>query len=108
MIGAGELDQRVTLQRPDSTPDGRGGVTKGWSDIATVWARVRPIAGRERAAAGQIEAAATYRVTIRRRTDVTADCRILWQGVAMNIRFAPASGSRAMWTVIDCDAGVPT
>jgi len=108
MIGAGELDQRVTLQRPDSAPDGRGGVTKGWSDIATVWARVRPISGRERAAAGQIEAAATYRVTIRRRTDITADCRIVWQGIVMNIRSVPASGSRAMWTVIDCEAGVPT
>lgn len=107
MIGAGELDQRVRIEKPASTPDGRGGTVKGWAELATVWARVRPISGRERAAAGQIEAAATYRVTIRRRTDVTADCRILWQGMAMNIRFVPASGSRAMWTVIDCDAGVP-
>ncbi|WP_377810620.1 phage head closure protein [Azospirillum sp. A29] len=108
MIGAGELDQRVRIEQPADTPDGRGGVTKGWAELATVWAKVRPIAGRERAAAGQIEAAATYRVVIRRRTDVTTDCRILWQGRTMNIRFVPASGSRAMWTVIDCDAGVPT
>lgn len=107
MTGAGDLDQRVTIQAPADIPDGQGGVTKGWADVATVWAKVRPVSGRERAAAGQIEAAALYRVTIRRRADVTAACRVVWNGKAMNARFVPDAGSRAPFTIIDCEAGVP-
>ncbi|SMH30565.1 phage head closure protein [Azospirillum agricola] len=107
MIGAGELDQRIRIERPDNTPNGRGGVVKGWAEVATVWARVRPVSGRELAASGQIEAAAVYRIAIRRRTDVTAGCRIVWQGKAMNVRFTPDTGSRTAFIFIDCEAGVP-
>lgn len=107
MTGAGDLDQRVTIQVPADIPDGRAGVAKGWANLATVWAKVRPVSGRERAAAGQVEAAALYRVTIRRRTDVTTTCRVVWQGKAMNVRFVADSGSRAAFTIADCEAGVP-
>lgn len=107
MISAGELDQRVLIERPDDHPDGRGGAVKGWAEVATVWARVRPISGRERLSAQQVEAATSYRVVIRRRTDVTAACRVIWQGKAMAVTFIGEAGSRDPWLTLDCSAGVP-
>lgn len=102
----GRLDQRVTIQTRTRTSDGGGGHALGWTNLATVWAKVAPLSGRERAMAEQLEAPRTYRVTIRRRGDVTADCRLLWNGQAMNIRFVADAGSRAPYLDLDCEMGV--
>ncbi|WP_372400737.1 phage head closure protein (plasmid) [Azospirillum sp. HJ39] len=107
MIRMGELDQRVTIQAETETPDGRGGYTKGWSAVATVWARVRPLSGRERQNAQQTEASVSYGVVIRRRTDVTTACRLIWNGKVMNIRFVGEAGTRDPWLSLECEAGVP-
>lgn len=104
----GRLDQRVTLQQATRTADGLGGYVKGWSDVATLWARVEPLAGRERDMAQQVESPRDYRVTIRRRADVTTAHRLLWQGNALNIRFVADEGARALYLALDCERGVAT
>lgn len=105
MALAGELDERVAIQARSRTPDGAGGYSEAWSTVATVWARVRPLSGRERLLGEQLEAPRNYRVTIRRRA-VTADHRLLWRGVALNVRFAPLVGSRELYQDLDCEMGV--
>lgn len=107
-MDAGELDQRVTLQSLGYTTDAGGGRVETWSTVATVWAKVTPMGGQERLHAAQLESPANYRVTIRRRTDISAAKRILWQGKALNIRFDGFNNPREMYMTFDAEMGVAT
>lgn len=73
MIGAGELNKRVTLQRlVANSPDrDQGGSTdQSWSDLATVYAGINPLRGREFIAAQQINSEVTGSIKIRYRADL--------------------------------------
>lgn len=104
----GQLDQRVTLQSVSSTTDAGGGRVETWATVATLWANVRPLSGRERLQADQIESPANYRVTIRRRTDITTDKRIVWKGKNLNIRFDGFNSPREGYMTFDAEMGVET
>lgn len=107
-MDAGSLDQRVTLQSLSTTTDAGGGRVETWSAVAVLWAKVTPMSGRERLQADQLESPANYRVTIRRRTDITTKHRFLWQGLPLNIRFDGRNNVRDMYATLDCEAGVET
>ena len=81
MPAVGALDQRVTLQAPRSTVDGRGQRILEWEDVATVWAQAQPLRGREFFAAGQMQSSVEVRFRIRHRPDVQGSWRLLWRGV---------------------------
>jgi len=104
--GAGELNQRVRVERVTSVPDEGGGSAEAWVEVAHVWAKVWPVSGGERAAAQQVQAAAMVRVKIRRRTDVSADMRVIWQGRAHNIRHVADAGPSEPFLTLDCESGV--
>lgn len=72
----GQLDKRVTLQQESQTPDGGGGYSLSWSDVATFWARVEPLSGQEELQAMSLEATITHRIWFRKRDDVQANMRI--------------------------------
>lgn len=93
MIAAGQLNERVTLQRPVvSSRDAMGGEVVAWTAVADVWARAVPATGREIFRADQVHAEKTVNFTIRRRTDVTAAWRLLWRGEAYDIKHVLPSG----------------
>lgn len=85
MIRAGLLRERVTLQRRADTPDGGGGVTAAWQDVATLWARVQPEKGSEILKADRLQNPQRYIVTLRWRADVTPEMRLLWAGRVFEI-----------------------
>ncbi len=80
------LKHRITLQHPVLTQDGAGGYTVEWQDIASLWAEFREINGREKFLNGKTESYATYILTIRKRDDITADMRVLYESRVFNIR----------------------
>lgn len=84
-LRAGLLNRRVTLQSPTRTPDGRGGYTTAWNDVATLWARVEPVSTGERVAAAQVQGEISHRVTIRHRAGITTDMRLLYGTRALAI-----------------------
>lgn len=102
----GQLDQRVTIQQESRVEDEAGGAVVTWVDVATVWAEVKPLTGRERLHGQQLESPIDYRVTIRRRSDITAAMRLVWRGTPMQIRAVPDPGPRAAYMTLDCEAGV--
>ena len=102
-MNAGQLDQRIELQRLTRTDDGYGGYVETWTTYASVWANVRPLSGRERYQAQQTQANANYRITIRYRSDVLDADRIVWRGQALNIRFRADGGPREQWLPIDAE-----
>lgn len=103
---AGDLDQRITIQRETRTADSYGGAALSWVEEATVWAGVRPLSGRERADLGEVEAPANYRFTIRRRAGLTEAMRISWGGALYNIRFIADPGPRSLYMTIEAERGV--
>ena len=104
--GAGDLDQRIVIQRPDMVEDEGGGRSQGWTEFAWVWADAWPVGGQERAAAAKIEAATMVRFKIRRLFGLDTTMRVIWQGKAHNIRAIADAGRREPFLTIDAEAGV--
>ncbi len=104
--GAGDLDQRIVIQRPDMVEDEGGGRSQGWTTVAEVWADAWPVGGQERAAAQRIEAATMVRFKIRNRSGLDTTMRVIWQGKAHNVRHLADAGRREPFLTIDAEAGV--
>jgi SPP1 family predicted phage head-tail adaptor len=108
-MSAGAKDQQVTLQRLTIAPDGMGGQTEAWADFAedaTVWAHVVAKSGREGMIEGRTADTFIVLFTIWNRRDIDARDRIIWQGVAYNIRGVRDVGGRSLDLVIEAERGV--
>ncbi|WP_431856607.1 phage head closure protein [Azospirillum sp.] len=105
-MSAGKLDQRIRIEQRSRVEDEGGGAVEGWALLAEVWAEQWPVSGRERAEAQQVQASAMVRFRIRRRTDVSADMRVIWLSRAHNIRHVADAGPREPFVILDCEAGV--
>lgn len=84
--GAGELNERVTIQRRSSTRDAMGGQIETWQVRATLWARVQPMSAGEQYRRQQIQAKADWKVTIRYNGDVLPSDRLSWRGRTFEIK----------------------
>lgn len=105
----GELDQRVTFQERVNTPDGMGGSSFEWVDIAelsSVWAHARVKSGREVTEFDRVNAEASYLFVVRNRPDIKADYRIVWDGEVFNIRHIAKPKTRALYLEIEGERGV--
>lgn len=99
MIDPGELRVRLTLEAPSETPDGAGGVVRGYVTAGSVWAAVTPVAARGAVDAGSAGATATHRIVVRH--PCAADTRHRFRLGArvfriVSIRDADASGQTLM------------
>lgn len=74
---AGKLDHSVTLQNYRETRSASGAQVRAYEAYAIVWARVRTLSGTERIAAQQASSILTHEVTIRYRSDVRPDHRLV-------------------------------
>jgi SPP1 family predicted phage head-tail adaptor len=107
-MGIGGFDRRIVIEQPALIPDGGGGATVTWTTLATVWGRLQAVGGGE-AVQGQRQHGATrHRITIRRRTDVTAAMRANCDGRVFNIRAVVNGGGRSPYTLLECEEGVAT
>ena len=77
MLKAGELTQRISFQRDDSsTVDDYGQVSRSWNTYYTTWASVRPLSGREQEQGMARQASISHRVRIRFKADILHGDRI--------------------------------
>lgn len=85
---AARLKHRVTIQQRSRSDDGAGGSSVSWSNVAIVWAelRSRESGADEKAAGGQLQAQARLQMTMRYRSGITSDMRVLYRGQSYNIR----------------------
>lgn len=105
-LTAGALDQRVTLQAKSVARAPNGGEVVTWGDVATVWARVEPIRGNEFFSAAQMQDATDHRVTIRYRSGVTRELRVLWRDQPLDIVGVIDVGARRENLELMCISGV--
>ena len=105
-ITAGQLDQRITLQRRAGGVDVLGNASGSWADQAEVWARARPLRSRELFAAGQMQNVTDVEFTIRWRADITATWRVLWRGQPHEITGQPIDiDGQGVWLQLLCASG---
>lgn len=105
----GRMDQRITLQRIVRTADGAGGISEAWADFEdcpTVWANVVAKSGTESMIEGRMTSTFTVLFGIHNRRDINPRDRIIWQGVAYNIRGIRDMGGRELRLVIEAERGV--
>ena len=79
-LDPGSLRSELALQANTPVPDGMGGHTENWNEIATVFARIEPVSATSVFGPGQTVEAVTHRITIRWRNGVAAGMRFARQG----------------------------
>jgi head-tail adaptor len=87
-MNIGQLKHRLTIQESVRTPDGGGGFTTVWQDIAVepaVFAHVIRTSGDESLHQQQLVAMASYRITMRYRADITTAHRLTNGATVFNI-----------------------
>ena len=82
---AGDLDQRVTVERFTSTQDELGQPIETWAPLFTCWAAVEPLTGREYLAAQAAVSEVTARIRMRFRPWMTAQDRVIHNGAIYGI-----------------------
>lgn len=115
MTSIGELDQRIQIQRlVRGADDGQGGnVSSSWVQVCEEWAKVEAGSGKEMTAQDQTVHRADYKITMRRRTDLSAAMKVRWEHkpgsfLEMAIIGIPLQTSRGFWTVLTCSSGAPS
>jgi SPP1 family predicted phage head-tail adaptor len=92
-----ELNTRITFQRQAKVPDGAGGFTTTWVDLATVWAKKTTHRSDEAVQAMATTGTAIHNFRFRYRTDVKSSDRIKEGNKYMNIIGPPMEVERRTW-----------
>lgn len=83
---AGQLDQRVTVERLQGGFDELGQpLPDNWAPLFTCWAAVEPLTGREYLAASAAVSEVTARIRMRFRPWMTAQDRVIHEGTTYQI-----------------------
>ena len=106
---AGELRERITIERATSVQDEFGEPIPTWFEAAEVFACVLPqryTSGAEALvqALGREAVQTSYTVTIYWRGDVVETDRIIWNGRELDIRRVIDPDGRRMWLELLCEA----
>lgn len=104
----GRMNERCTFQVYADTPDGGGGTTKDWINLATnptVWCEVTAKAGREAVVSDRITATMTTLFVIRNRSDLDETMRVSWRGSFFNITGIRREGNRGQYLTIEATRG---
>jgi len=104
----GQMRHQITLQGQGSTRDSGGGISAGWSTIASVYADIKPKSGKEVYAQGKLVGSVSHEITVRYRTDITNASRISFDSKLFNIRAIINVDERDRFLKLLCEQGVAT
>jgi SPP1 family predicted phage head-tail adaptor len=76
MSDPGRLSQRLMLEVATETPDGAGGVTRGYAAGVPIWAEVTPLNAREATLAAAAGVSVTHRIVVRGGVTITTRDRL--------------------------------
>ena len=83
---AGDLTERVTVERFTSTEDELGQPIETWAPLFTCWAAVEPLTGREYLAAQAAVSEVTAKIRMRFRPWMTSQDRVIHEGTVYQIQ----------------------
>lgn len=107
-ITPGMLRHTVTVQRATLSVNGSGGRSKTWATIHTIRAGAVNKGGLERVTADRVDASRRVEFTCRYSANIQEGDRIVFNGLAHNIRYIDNVEYRNRWLIINCDQGVAT
>ncbi|MEW9806809.1 phage head closure protein [Mesorhizobium marinum] len=84
-VDPGSLRTELSLQASTVSPDGLGGHSQSWIEVATLFARIEPVAASSVFGADQSMETVTHRVTIRWRPGVASGMRFVKQSRIFDI-----------------------
>ncbi|MEP9388779.1 phage head closure protein [Mesorhizobium sp. KR9-304] len=84
-LDPGGLRSELALQASTPVPDGLGGHTESWAEIATVFAKIEPVTATSSFGPDQTVETVTHRVTLRWRSGVASGMRFVRQGRIFDI-----------------------
>lgn len=85
LVDPGSLRHELTLEVCTTVPDGIGGHSESWTEIATVFAQIELVSASSVFAADQTIETVTHRLTMRWRSDVASGMRFVRQGRVFEI-----------------------
>jgi SPP1 family predicted phage head-tail adaptor len=101
---AGQLDQRITVERLETTVDPDYGTsTDEWVPLMTAWAAVEPLSGREYLAGLMPVAAVTTRIRLRYRPGIKPADRVVHVGTIYRIQSVIDTKSANRELVLMCE-----
>jgi SPP1 family predicted phage head-tail adaptor len=84
-VDPGSLRAELSLQAATTSPDGLGGYSQSWSEIATVFGRIEPVSATSAFGADQTVETVTHRMTIRWRQGIASGMRFVRNGRIFDI-----------------------
>ena len=75
-VDAGALRSELALEISEPEPDGLGGYSESWVEVATLFGRIEPVNAETVFGADQTLESETHRVTLRWRGDVKSGMRL--------------------------------
>jgi SPP1 family predicted phage head-tail adaptor len=97
-----ELNKRIIIQASTKVPDGGGGVTTVWTDIATVWAAVWPVSATEQIQAQATTMVVSHRIRIRWRSVMRSSWRIKFESRYFSIVGITSPNEGREWLDVLC------
>jgi SPP1 family predicted phage head-tail adaptor len=85
LVDVNKYKNRIIIEKAGLTSNGMGGYVKVYATRCTVWASVIPLAGAEGMRYKQVYPTATYKVSMRYRSDIDTDCRVKYYHQMYNI-----------------------
>lgn len=99
----GALRHRLIIERSVRTPDGGGGVSENWVQLAEVWAAIEPLSGVERVEAARLTGRHMYEIRMRYRSDVEPAMRFALGDRLFHILSLEDVGARGRWLRALCE-----
>lgn len=106
-LDPGAFTARLVLERPVETPDGQGGLLRGFETLATVWARIEPASASLRETAGAERATVTHRIWLRRRDGIAGGMRLRKGTRLFAIRLCRDPDETGRYTLCHCEEERP-
>jgi SPP1 family predicted phage head-tail adaptor len=104
----GRARARAILEAKVLSADGGGGFAETWEPYALAWGELVAQSGGESVEAGRVESRVSHRLTIRRRTDVSANHRVRVGERVFAILAVIDEGPQAFWMTLLCQEGAPS
>lgn len=81
----GQMQHRVTVEKPIHRMDSQGGYVDTWEPVCTVWAQIQPLEGRELIEAMQVVWHVSHKIYMRYNPLIDAGYRIRYGDRVFNI-----------------------
>lgn len=101
-----KLNRKVELYRLEKTATPTGGFAESWVKVADLWAHIKNMSGTELVRADQLGATAYSDFTIRYRSNISEQMKLVYRGADYQIRHINNLEEADKWLVVKGERGV--